>query len=78
MLIDEQMSQFYYGFALIANRILFVLGLFFAAFLFYLSTPLALLLLILAIGYYAYTEWQEETRRDAYAAQGRAAYAARE
>ena len=68
MLIDEQMSQFYYGLALIANRILFVLGLFFAAFLFYLSTPLALLLLILAIGYYAYTEWQEEKRRDAYAA----------
>ena len=68
MLIDERMARFYYTIALIANRILFVLGLLFLIGLFYFSPPLGLLLVLIGIGGYAYTEWLDERRRSAYAA----------
>jgi len=67
MFIDERMAHFYYKFALIADRCLFVLLLLFLISLFYLSVPVALLVIIGGIVYYAYTEWLEEQRREMYA-----------
>jgi hypothetical protein len=72
MLIDERMARFYYTIALIANRILFVLGLLFLIGLFYFSPPLGLLMVLIGIGYYAYTEWLDERRQEMYAAEDRA------
>jgi len=63
MLIEERMVRFYYTIALVANRILFVLGLLFLIGLFYFSPPLALLLVLIGVGGYAYTEWLDERRR---------------
>jgi len=76
MFIDERMARFYSTITMVANRCLLVGSLlFFIAFLF-LSPPLAFLVLVAGIGYYAYTEWLEEQRREMYAFYDRMRYVA--
>jgi fatty acid desaturase len=74
MFIDGRTERFYYNFAIVADRCLFVLLLLFLIGLFYLSVPVALLVIVGGIVYYVYTEWLEEQRREAYAFYDRARY----